>query len=230
MEQVTAIFFSCRRLGLLKRTVDAFMKWNTYPLFEVLIVNDSADPVIHGQLKENFPYKLILNEKNVGLIQSCDLGYAHIKTEYFFHCEDDWMITKGRFIEKSLAIMQERKDIEEVWIKNYPNHPTEEEILETGGVKYKLAKRDHYKGKEGFIYGWHGFTTACSLKRISDYKRVAPYSKILANYKGAQTIWHREHAVGWEYAKLGYRTAVLLEDHAENIGIGQSEYKTGWEK
>lgn len=47
MEPVTAIFFSCRRIEILKRTIAAFEKFNTYPLEDLLIVNDSGDENIN---------------------------------------------------------------------------------------------------------------------------------------------------------------------------------------
>jgi GT2 family glycosyltransferase len=121
---VTAIFFSCRRLGLLTRCVDAFIEHNAYPIEEMIIVNDSGDEDIHRQLQETYPhFTLILNKENVGLMKSIDLGYAHIKTEYFFHCEDDWMVTKQGFMGRSVAIMKENPHIEEVWLADYNNHP-----------------------------------------------------------------------------------------------------------
>lgn len=221
--EVTAIFFSCRRLGLLERTVDAFVRSNTYPMKEIIIVNDSGDEAIHESLREDYPdYRLILHKKNEGLIKSIDLGYEHIMTEYFFHCEDDWMCNgKGGFIEQSLAIMESNKQIEEVWLADYNKHPIDSKIYTAGNVEYRLTK----DWKSGELV-WHGFTTACGLKRMSDYRKVAPYSYI--PYVG--TIWHREHAIGEEYYKLGYRTAVLMQDYAVNIGHGKSEYKTGYEK
>ncbi len=233
MEPVTAIFFSCRRIGLLRRTIDAFIDHNNYPISEIIIVNDSADEDIHLQLKESYPdFTLVLNKENVGLMKSIDLGYAHIKTEYFFHCEDDWMVTRGEFIEKSLAIMRQRAEIEEVWLKDYNNHPMDKDVFVAYGVPFRLASENIFKGFEGYDNGWHGFATACGLKRLSDYKKVAPYSDI--RYTGSwskPTIWHKEYAIGEAYHRLGYRTAVLIDDeYAVNIGIGQSEYKTGNEK
>lgn len=233
-EPVTAIFFSCRRLNLLKRTFDAFMKINTYPIFEYIIVNDSGNVAIHEQLKREYPdVTLVLNKENVGLMKSIDLGYSHVRTNYFFHSEDDWMMTEDGAIKQSLAIMLSHPEIEEVWLQPILNkHPTDPQIYESDGVQYRLASEDVYKGFEGYDEGWHGFTTACSLKRMNDYLRVAPYANIkyTGSWKSA-TIWHREYAIGLEYHKLGYRTAVLLDkNYAVNIGIGQSEYKTGNEK
>jgi hypothetical protein len=193
-----------------------------------IIVNDSGDPKIHDELKQKYKdFTLILNEKNVGLIESVDIGYSHITTEFLFHIEDDWMITKGGFMEKSLDIMNIRADIEEVWLQDYNYQPLEPTILYANNTPYKLVIEDHEKGMNGYNdFAWHGFTTAIGLKRMSDYRRIAPY----ANIPWQGTVWHREQAIGERYHQLGYRSACLLEDHAVNIGYGQSEYKTGNEK
>jgi hypothetical protein len=233
-EPVSVIFFSCRRIEILKNTVKEFLRSNTYPIYEIIIVNDSADEKIHDELRQLYPdFTLVLHPENGGLMKSIDLGYLHIKTNYFYHCEDDWTCNgKGGFLEQSLDIMESRDDIEEVWLADYNAHPLEPEILVANkGTKYRLA------GHDG---PWHGFTTACGLKRLSDYKRVTNYAlengKPTAlhvpynDFKGAPTIWHKECNIGLKYFELGYRTAVLTEDYVYNTGLGQSEYITGLEK
>lgn len=228
MKELTVIFFSCRRVHLLHQSVKAFLEHNTYPLYDFIIVNDSGEAEIHEQLRKYFQgATLILNERNVGLVASIDNGYAHVKTDYVLHFEDDWCVRKGGFIEPAMAIMESRPDIEEVWFADYNNHPLDEEILNVGKVPYKLASENYQKGlNEINENAWHGFTTACALKRISDYKKVGPYADI--PWEG--TIWHREQAIGEKYHEFGYRTACLLDEFVFNIGYGQSEYKTGMEK
>ena len=106
MEPLTAIFFSCTRIEMLKQSVQAFLTYNDYPVSEIIIVNDSAKKEIHDQLKKLYPdYTLVLNPVNVGLMSSIDAGYQHIKTNYFFHCEDDWLVSKRGFISNSMKIM-----------------------------------------------------------------------------------------------------------------------------
>jgi GT2 family glycosyltransferase len=224
MQRLTVIFFSCRRLDLLYRSVSAFVEINKYPISEFIIVNDSGDEAIHRQLKDTFVnVTFVLNDKNYGLIKSIDIGYSHIKTEWFFHCEDDWCVTRPGFIERSMEIMRDPK-IEEVWPQDYNGQPLDPEILKAGDVSYKLVCENHQKGMNGYNdFAWHGFSTACGLKRMSDYRRVGPYENI--PWQG--TIWHREQAIGERYHDLGYRSACLLEDYAVNIGYGRSEYLTG---
>jgi hypothetical protein len=227
MQELTVIFFSCRRLDLLYRSVKAFTELNKYPITDFIIVNDSGDKDIHQQLKRTYlNINFVLNKTNLGLIKSVDESYKTINTEYFFHCEDDWCVIKEGFIEKSLDIMADPM-IEEVWLQDYNNHPLEPEIYKAGNTSYRLVADNYQKGMNGFNdFAWHGFTTACGLKRLSDYKKVAPYSEI--PWQG--TIWHREQAIGEKYHELGYRSACLMEPHAENIGYGRSEYVSGLER
>ena len=227
-EQVTAIFFSCRRLDLLKESVWSFVRHNTYPIIEYIIVNDSGDPKIHKEIEDSYVgATFVFNKENVGLVKSIDLGYEHIKTEYFFHSEDDWTVLKGGFIEKSLKVMLSNPKIEEVWLSDMNEHPIEPKIYKADDVTYRLVKDNYLQGKNGFNdLAWHGFTTAIGLKRLSDYKKVAPYASI--PWQG--TIWHREQAIGDAYYKLGYRSAILKDTYIKNIGYGRSEYLSGYEK
>lgn len=228
MQNLTVIFFSCRRVKILYESVKSFLNVNTYPFTEFIIVNDSGDEEIWKQLEKLFDgATFVFNSENIGLMRSIDEGYKHIKTDFFFHCEDDWCVIKDGFIDKSIAIMQSDCKIEEVWLADYNNHPLDPEICHIDGIKYRLASENYQKGLNGYNdFAWHGFTTACGVKRLSDYKQVGPYSDI--PWEG--TIWHREQAIGERYHNLGYRTACLMDEYAVNIGYGQSEYKTGNEK
>jgi hypothetical protein len=214
-------------LDLLHESIDAFLRFNTYPYVDFIIVNDSGNEDIHQQIEKTYNgATFVFNKENLGLIKSIDNGYSEIKTDLFFHCEDDWKITKSGFIEQSMTIMQDPK-IEEVWLADYNGHPLEPDILKAGEIPYKLVCDNYQKGMNGYNdFAWHGFTTACGLKRLSDYKKVAPYSDI--PWQG--TIWHREQAIGERYHDLGYRSACLLEEFAVNIGYGKSEYINGMEK
>ncbi len=211
---------------MLYKSIESFLNVNTYPITEFIIVNDSGDEAIHQKIRKTYSnVTFVFNEENVGLIKSVDLGYAHIKTDYFFHCEDDWKVIKD-FIADSLVIMADPK-IEEVWLADYNGHPLEGGIIKDKEVFYYLAQDNYQKGMNGYNdFAWHGFTTACGMKRLSDYKKVGPYSEI--PWQG--TIWHREQAIGERYHDLGYRTACFLDERAVNIGYGRSEYKTGMEK
>lgn len=239
-EPITVIFFSCRRINMLRETLMSFLNFNKYLIQELIIVNDSGEAKYQNEIIETCGFAethqtvkkltLIFNEINVGLMRSIDIGYKYIDTEYFFHAEDDWKLTAPGFIEKSMALMKARPEIEEVWPQLYNIHDAEPEVLSAGGVHYRLVTMFHLKGQDG-PYGWHGFSTAFSLKRLSDYKKIGEYCKV--PFVG--NIWQREQAIGEQYRLKGYRTAVItdskgnVQNFATNIGYGKSEYKFGTE-
>lgn len=69
-------------------------------------------------------------KKNLGQIKSIDLAYQEVKTDYIFHCEDDWLFYRSGFIEDSMTILESDQSILTVWLrdiekdieKNYPFH------------------------------------------------------------------------------------------------------------
>ena len=41
------------------------------------------------------------------LLASIDRAYSKVKTEWVFHCEDDWEFFSGGFIEQSFTLLEE---------------------------------------------------------------------------------------------------------------------------
>jgi hypothetical protein len=218
VDGVTEIFICFRRMDLIKQTVEAFVESNTHPVEEIIIVNDSCDKEIHKQLKEMFPkYHLIFGDKNEGQMKSIDRAYAEVKTKYVYLSIDDWCCNgeKG-FIEKALVVLKNDPMIEEVWFADYNGHPLQPDIIGKTRSEYRIV--------DNWLLGektWHGFTTACALKRVEDYKLVAPFNKY---YKSGLNIWEKEWTLGEEYYKLGYRSACLVDVYVKNTGAGRSEY------
>ncbi|MFP3527750.1 glycosyltransferase family 2 protein, partial [Pantoea sp. SIMBA_072] len=75
-----------------KDTLESFDRYNTAPIREVFITEDSGDDAVHGAVPEHWkPYcKVFVNRPKLGQLPSIDLAYSHVKTPYIFHCEDDW--------------------------------------------------------------------------------------------------------------------------------------------
>jgi len=213
---ITVVLTSCGRLELLKRTIDSFHKFNTYPIKEFIIVDDSGNHEVHEELKRSYPIEtLILNDKNIGQIASIDKGYEQVKTPYLFHVEDDWEFYRQGFIEKSLAILESDPKILQVWLREHYDtntHPIDPEIYTLpSGLQYKLMQINA-------LQAWHGFTWNPGLRRLSDYKLVAPFSAIMEDGDfNALTECH----IGQKYFELGFRAAILMDGYVKHIGYGQ---------
>lgn len=213
---VTVVVTSCGRISLLKRTIESFNMFNTYPITEFIIVDDSGNQEVHEELRALFTdCMLILYPKNRGLIQCIDDAYSWIKTPYIFHMEDDWEFIHSGFIEKSIVILDNVAEIMQVWIRGYNNpngHPIDTEVFNVNGVEYRLVCAVPHHDP-----AWHGFTFNPGLRRLSDYLLLAPFVNV-GDHPG---IGQRECNIGEAFYQLGFRAAAIGEECCVHIG-GQS--------
>jgi hypothetical protein len=219
---ITVVLTSCGRLDLLFLTVNSLLQNFQYPIEEFIIIDDSGKKDVYDQLRNEFisdSFKLILNEENIGLIPSIDKAYSQVKTEYIFHCEDDWKFLRPGFIEKSITILKHDPKIMQVWLRGDQNpngHPIEPEIFETDGVQYKLVAT-HVHGV------WHGFSFNPTVRRLADYKLIAPWSEIhLDENRG---IGVQENHIGRVYfEEYGFRAATLIDEYCIHTGDWNRTY------
>ena len=210
---VTLVITSCNRFDLLKKTLESFSKNNTYPIKEIIIIEDSGNPkirnIIPNQWLDNT--KLIINEKNLGQIKSIDLAYQEVKTDYIFHCEDDWLFYRSGFIEDSMTILESDQSILTVWLrdiekdieKNYPFHYVFNEKKIDKISFYQLGSKSS---------DWRGFTFNPTLKRKSDYKKLLRYERY--NMTAIKT----ESFLSNFYDAIGMHVVILKESAVEHIG------------
>jgi hypothetical protein len=216
---VTVVVTSCNRLELLKRAIWSFVQYNTYPIEDFIIIDDSANIEMHKQLRELYPnYTLILNGRNIGLIDSIDRAYPTVRTKYVFHMEDDWEFVKPGFIEPSLKIIENNHMIMQVWISNIHGQPVDPDIQMADGIPYKQASLD------GMDHLWHGFTFHPGIRSMRTYREAAPWSQWSPP---EDFLAKRECKIGEEYFRRQYRAAVLMDSYCVHNGGLQSTWNIG---
>jgi Glycosyl transferase family 2 len=121
MDEVTLFITACNRPHLLKTTLESFVKFNTYPIKEAIIIEDSGNKNINDFVSEilTCPVKLIYNDSRLGQMLSIEKGYQMITTDYVFHCEEDWEFYDYSFIEKSFEILKDDSKITSVHLRSY---------------------------------------------------------------------------------------------------------------
>ena len=208
MPEVTCILTSCGRFDLLYLTIESFLLHNTYHITEFIIYEDSAQPV-PDELKKEFPFIRWIEPKfRKGQIVALDTLWHEVKTPYAFTMEDDWITTRGGFIEESLKILQDNPTILQVWLKGLEknnNAPIDARQY------YGIFKR----GKE--LWAWHRFNP--SLKRRSDYDLIAPFQKH-TDFDPARG-YKSEAAISKVYNQLGFTAAILPHQYIKHIGEGR---------
>ena len=106
-KEVTLFITSCGRPRLLGKTLESFVKHNTYPIKEVILCEDSGIPNIVDFVKSILPYPIIFcyNEMRMGQMKTIEKYTQLIKTPYVFHLEDDYEFFDSGFIEMSFKIL-----------------------------------------------------------------------------------------------------------------------------
>lgn len=210
---VSLVITSCGRFKLLKKTLESFDNYNTYPIKKIIITEDSGNEKVENYIPQHWlnHCNVIINNPKLGQIPSIDLAYSLIDTDYIFHCEDDWSFYREGFIEDSLEILKKDNNILQVWLRDL-----KKDVL----IRYPF----HYAGKKDCINNinyfhlestdntWKGFSFNPGLRRLNDYLPLKPFHK---EGKKAEDI---ESELSKKYYQLG-KYAVILENSAvEHIG------------
>jgi len=201
--EYSCVLTSCNRFDLLEKTVVSFFKHLDIQPKAFIIIEDSGNQAIHKHLEQfDYPFTVIVNPKNLGQAKSIDIAYSHVKTPYIFHCEDDWEFIRTGFIQESLSILQKHENASVVQLRGRAEHIKLRDLptLNHQGIDYFLANKS--TDKRYFSYGYNP-----SLRRLVDYQRVAPFSKIGG-----------ESEVSWVFKKLGFATAHLENPAVKHIG------------
>ncbi len=214
---VTLVITSCGRFDLLKKTIDSFHYYNTYPIERYVIIENSGlqggiEPILDN-LGTPPDYVVIYNPKNIGQIASIDRAYQEVESEYIFHLENDWECLAGRFIEKSLDLLKFDDTI--VNINNRIRCDDEESSWHpVGELKITENGTEYHEYIPEFHEIWHGWSFNPGLRRKRDYDLIKPYKQHL-----------NEQGVGGVYFSLGYKSACLKEPYFLHIGKGQHTYR-----
>lgn len=204
MNEVTVILTSCGRFDLLRRTLDSFFKFNTYPVKEFWICDDSYESLPEWRVEFPFikwPTPTVFKNQ----IASLDLLWSLVTTPYAFVMEDDWEFLQPGFIEASMEIMEKEADVLMVWLK-------ELEPLNMSPTKWRNGHMI-FKRQQA-LWAWHRFNP--SLKRKADYDLIAPFSKHTT--WNPNKPWKSEADISKVYHNLGFTAAILPTTYITHIG------------
>lgn len=201
--EYTCVLTSCNRFDLLEKTLRSFFKNVDIQPKEFIIIEDSGNKKVHDCLKLfNYPFKVTVNPTNLGQAKSIDIGYLQVKTPYIFHCEDDWVFTRSGFIKESLKVLKKHHNVSIVQLRGRGESVKLKHLVTKNlqVTEYFLANTK--TDKRYFSYGYNP-----SLRRLSDYQMLAPFSKIGG-----------EREVSWVFKQLGFVTAHLEIPAVRHIG------------
>jgi hypothetical protein len=195
---VTLFITSCGRPELLKKTLDSFVKFNTYPITEVILCEDSGINGIVDFVKNILPYPIIFcyNEIRIGQMKTIEKYTQLIKTPYVFHLEDDYEFFDSGFIELSFRILDLDPRISQVLLEDEQHNYPKVEINNPLCYKVMTNKLGEINANNGdgplTVFSWRP-----SLKRIEIQKLRMPYQP-----------WDDEYTIQLKVNKLDYYSVV----------------------
>jgi hypothetical protein len=207
-KEVTFILTSCGRQDLLEKTIDSFLQYNTYPIKEYWIYEDSGIQGINDHLKKKYPFiNWIEPAERTGQIIALDTLWSKVKTPYAMTFEDDWICLRDGFIQESMDILEAHPKIMQVWLRDRSDangHPVEW----PSNLSFGIMKSNH-----GL---WTGLCWNPSLKRKSDYNLLKAYNNHTQFLR--KRPWQAESDIGKMYARMGFKAAMLSVAAVKHIG------------
>ena len=202
----SVVLTSCGRFDLLRRTVQTFLQYADIAPEKFVVVEDSGDDNVRAALADlRAPFEFVINRPRLGQAAAIDAGYARVETPFVFHCEDDWEFFRGGFVGESFVLLDALPKASAIMLRGRDERRELRKLPaeETGGVRFFRA---HPKLHRRFFgYGYNP-----GMRRMSDYRRVAP----LADIGG-------EGEVSFVFLRLGYATAHLEIPAVCHIGWGR---------
>jgi hypothetical protein len=215
-QKITVTITSCKRIDLLKQTIASFLKTNTYPIYEYIVINDDplSRDVVEDVFKDLNNCRIVHNSVNYGLKKSLDIVFNMVTTDYFFHLEDDWYFEdKNDYIKNSLTLLENLPQVHQVWVRHAHDtlHPIINNVLHCNGVEY-CDVDPNFNGV------WNGYSWNPGLRRKCDYLRMFPNG--VAEFKNEM-----ECAV--HSRQFDYKVVQLNKTSCYHIGYNRSTNPDG---
>jgi hypothetical protein len=206
-EAYTLVVTSCCRFDLLEKTLRSFYAHADVAPQELIVVEDSAEELVRNVVDGlGVPAQTLIRGARLGQMQAIDHAYAKVRTPLIFHCEDDWLFTRGGFISESARILQARGDVSMVGLR-----PRSELNPLVRGSPIKWLGEIAYLEMDPKLHPEHfSYSFNPGLRRLADYGRLGPYAPL-----------GEESDVSYAFKKAGYRIASLEVPAVRHIGHGR---------
>jgi hypothetical protein len=217
LDKITVTLTHYRRLDLLYKTINSFIKTNTYPIDQFLIIDDSGDRHFSDEIIRLYSdiATVIVNDKNMGQRKSIDKLLKYCNNEFFFHLEEDWLFdnTNPEYMLDSLKILKNRLDINQVHIRHRDDDPhiCFEDINYVDNVGFRFLDPD-FRGE------WNGFSFNPGLRRKSDILKMFPNGFVEFDDERQASIHTR---------KFDYKAVRLVNTVCKHIGWGRGTQEKG---
>ena len=137
---VSVIIPVFNRLKSIPRSINSVIN-QTYPVNEIIVVDDGSNDGTYDMIKENFPQAILIYQENRGVSSARNIGIqaANSKWIAFLDSDDEWMPNK---IEEQISFFIKNPlfkvcHTDEIWIRNGVRVNQMKKHRKYGGEIYK---------------------------------------------------------------------------------------------
>jgi hypothetical protein len=212
-----------RRKDLFMETFESFLRCclDQDLITRWIISDDGSTPEDLLDIKLEYPFLEIYSNKFNSQAANLNFLFNQVRTEWFFHCEDDWLFLKeDHFIRKMFDVASTDSRIRNVVLRGW-NGP----FIKVGNVEYRMHVY-HPNGALALVefndWRWFGYSLNPGLQHLPTVKEIGKYP---VDTTGLPHPRYFDRPPAIAYSLLGYKRANLLEPYISHIGQGRSVYE-----
>ncbi len=212
--KITFTITTSRRWDLFYRTMESFIAScrDMDLITRWIISDDSSDSKDLEAAQAKYPMFEVFRSEKPGQPANVNTCFSKVGSEWFFHCEDDWLFTKkDYFIRKMFDIAFDDERIRNITLRGW-----EGTYVRHGKVEYILHNCIRPCGLEMQAYcdgSWWGYSLNPGLQHLPTVKKLGTYPD---DYSEDNQEWDRPQAQ--LYLKMGLRRANLVGKYMEHLG------------
>ena len=247
---VSVIIPVFNRLKLIPRSMNSVIN-QTYPVNEIIVVDDGSNDGTYDMIKENFPQAILIYQENRGVSSARNIGIqaANSKWIAFLDSDDEWMPNK---IEEQISFFIKNPlfkvcHTDEIWIRNGVRVNQMKKHRKYGGEIYKkclplcvispssiiihkdifndVIETTNQKNTKAQSYYWLGYISLYHEFEID--LAIEYFNLVYETHRSSKyNKQSREHVDDIESYKnlLQEYTFLLSDDEDEIIEDGEDEY------
>lgn len=208
MENITLCLTIGRRPELLRQTLTSLFEKCYFE--HVIAVNDFGDQETNNVFLELCPHGILINQENhIGHHSAVNKMYQKVKTEYIFHCEDDWYFDKSLDLLQYIEILKNNTESISVCLRKLSDFSfldddlAKIEYLDTSPIKTARLTQLHDQ--------WHGYTFNPHIISVETWKKI-----------GNLSVYKKERHISRHLRKKGKYVLFLQDGICYHIGEDNS--------
>jgi len=224
--EVTLTITTSKRFNLFKKSIMSFYdRCKDWDLIKnIIIVDDASSKTDIENMKQLLSGIkkdiLFICKDNPDHVQSLNILFDKVKTDYVFHLEDDWnFIQHGNFIREGFEIMADNDKIKTVIMRNWIKQGNKDfhRCKTKTGLEYHIHHYNFKKHIPGELNTYPGYSLNPSLQNMKHIKDIIG--------KFTRTInFELQFALRYCNIGTGFLTAMMANDYCEHIGTNINAY------